>query len=87
MRKPVVVGARGTSGLREQVVSEGDGQCGYHINPFDPKDIAWGVIETLKNGRDYMRKLGDNGRKRVLDLFTWERVAQRLLPVYEKLIQ
>ncbi len=87
MQKPVVVGARGTSGLREQVVPEGGGQCGYHINPFDPKDIAWGVIETLKNGRDYMRKLGDNGRKRVLDLFTWERVAQRLLPVYEKLIQ
>ena len=36
MEKPVVVGAAGTSGMREIVSISGPDQCGFHINPNDP---------------------------------------------------
>ena len=48
MEKPVVVGAAGVSGMREIVICCGEEQCGYHIDPNNPSDIAWGVISALK---------------------------------------
>ena len=48
MAKPTVVGARGTNGMREQIIPSGEKQCGIHINPFEPKDIAWGIIQVLQ---------------------------------------
>jgi glycosyltransferase involved in cell wall biosynthesis len=83
MTKPVVVGARGISGMRESVVSAGPDQCGYHINPYDPRDLAWGVNNLLAD-RDQARKLGLKGRERVLKEFTWRRAAERTLKVYEE---
>ena len=49
MEKPVVVGAAGVSGMREIVICCGEEQCGYHIDPNNPSDIAWGVISALEN--------------------------------------
>lgn len=49
MAKPVVVGARGTSGFREQVITSGEHITGFHINPYDPEDIAKFILEILKN--------------------------------------
>lgn len=81
MSKPVVVGARGTSGMREQVVAKGPDQCGVHINPYDPDDIAWGVKEVLRSD---MRKMGENARKRVLENFTWEISAKKTFDIYKE---
>lgn len=86
MGKPVVVGARGTSGMREQVVVTGATQNGFHINPFDPEDIAKFTILLLKD-RELRKRFGDNGRKRVLEKFTWETVAKDTLKVYEEAIE
>ena len=58
--KPVVVGARGTSGFREQVIPNGEGICGYHINPYDPQDIAKFVVNILKHP-DLAATMGKNG--------------------------
>jgi glycogen(starch) synthase len=85
MEKPIVVGARGVVGFREQVVSSGTDQCGIHINGEDPADIAWGIKETLKNP-EKARNWGENGRKRVLEFFTWRKVADETLKIYESLI-
>lgn len=41
MEKPVVVGAHGVVGFREQVVAAGPEQNGVHVNGNDPADIAW----------------------------------------------
>ncbi|RLF55330.1 MAG: glycosyltransferase family 1 protein [Thermoplasmata archaeon] len=85
MEKPVVVGARGTSGMREQVVPNGDEQCGIHINPYDPDDIAWGIKDIL--GReDCGAWMGRNGRKRVLKHFRWDQVAGRILGIYQEIL-
>ena len=84
MEKPVVVGARGVVGFREQVISSGVDQCGIHINGEDPADIAWGIKETLRNP-EKARNWGENGRKRVLEFFTWRKVADETVKIYESL--
>ena len=43
MAKPVVVGAKGTNGMREQIIPDGKNKCGLHVNPHEPEDIAWGI--------------------------------------------
>ena len=85
MEKPLVVGAKGTVGFKEQVISSGSDQTGVHINGGDPGDIAWGIKETLKNP-EKARNWGENGRKRVMDYFTWEKVAKITTKIYESLI-
>jgi len=85
MEKPVVVGARGTSGFREQVIPTGDGICGYHINPYDPLDIAKYIVDILKRP-DLAATMGKNGRNRVLEQFTWDIVSEKTLGVYQELV-
>ena len=85
METPIVVGARGVVGFREQVISTGTDQNGIHINGEDPADIAWGIKEVLRNPEKAIN-WGENGRKRVLDLFTWRKVAEETLRIYESLI-
>jgi glycosyltransferase involved in cell wall biosynthesis len=85
MEKPVVVGARGVVGFREQVMSSGTDQNGIHVNGEDPADIAWGIKEVLRNP-DKARNWGENGRKRVLEFFTWRKVADETLKIYQSLL-
>jgi glycogen(starch) synthase len=84
MERPVVVGGAGISGMREIVVCCGDEQCGYHIDPNNPSDIAWGINSVLENA-DRKKWLGKNGRKRVLNEFTWDKVAAKTLGLYEQI--
>ncbi|HUL62834.1 MAG TPA: glycosyltransferase family 4 protein [Methanocella sp.] len=86
MGKPVIVGATGTSGFREQVIPFGEKICGFHINPHDPSDIAKFAILLLKD-KELQRTMGVNARKRVLEAFTWEKAAQDTLHVYEEAVQ
>jgi len=86
MEKPVVVGATGVSGMREVVVPSGPDQCGFHVNPSDPVDIAWGVTSAIENS-DRKIQLGQNGRRRVLQNFSWDMAAQRTIQLYSELIK
>jgi len=86
MEKPVVVGASGVSGMREIVLADGPSQCGFHINPNDPIDIAWGIVSSLQNN-DRKLELGKNGRKRVLTEFTWDAIAKKTLGIYDELMK
>jgi glycosyltransferase involved in cell wall biosynthesis len=85
MEKPVVVGARGVVGFKEQVISRGTDQNGVHINGEDPADIAWGINLTLSNP-EKAKNLGENGRRRVLEYFTWRKVAEQTSKIYELLL-
>ncbi len=84
MAKPIVVGAQGVVGFREQVVSFGHDQNGVHVNGGNPVDIAWGIKEVLCDS-DRAKKWGENGRKRVLQYFTWRKAAEQTLHIYEML--
>jgi glycosyltransferase involved in cell wall biosynthesis len=85
MEKPVVVGARGVVGFKEQVISRGVDQTGVHINGEDPADIAWGINLTLSNP-EKAKNWGENGRRRVLEYFTWRKVAEQTIKIYESLL-
>ena len=85
MGKPVVVGARGVSGFREQVIPSGPNQCGFHINPYDPSDIAKFVVMLLED-EDLRKRCGVNARRRVLENFTWGRVAKNTIKVYDEVV-
>jgi glycogen(starch) synthase len=84
MAKPIVVGAQGVVGFREQVMSSGSDQNGMHVNGGDPADIAWGLKEILSDPAR-AAKWGENGRKRVLQYFTWRKAAEQTLKIYESL--
>jgi glycosyltransferase involved in cell wall biosynthesis len=85
MEKPCVVGARGVVGFKEQIVSSGAEQNGVHINGGDPADIAWGIRTTLRDPNK-AKNWGENGRKHVLDYFTWQKVAEQTAKIYESLL-
>jgi len=85
MAKPIVVGAQGVVGFREQVVSSGKDQNGVHVNGNDPTDIAWGIKEVLKDS-ERAEKWGKNGRKRVIQYFTWRKATEQTLQIYESLL-
>ena len=85
MEKPVVVGERGTSGLGEIVIPSGRLQCGIHVNPYNPMDIAQAIIDLINNP-DLRLKFGKNGRRRIIREFTWEKAAERTLRIYQKVI-
>ncbi len=86
MEKPVVVGASGVSGMREIVICCGDEQCGYHVDPNNPSDIAWGILSALETP-EKRKWLGKNGRKRVLSEFTWSRIAEKTIELYESVVK
>jgi glycosyltransferase involved in cell wall biosynthesis len=86
MGKPVIVGATGTSGFREQIVPFGEHICGFHINPHDPSDIAKFAVILLKD-KELQKTMGHNARQRVLDKFTWQKAAADTIIVYEEAIQ
>ena len=86
MEKPVIVGAAGTSGMREIVSISGSDQCGFHINPNDPTDIAWGIISAIENNEKRI-EFGRNGRKRVLEFFSWDSAANSTIQSYSELMK
>ena len=47
-------------------------------------DIAWGVINFLESP-EKSKWLGKNGRKRVLAEFTWDKIAEKTIELYEKI--
>lgn len=83
MEKPVIVGAGGVSGLREIVISSGENPNGYHVNGQDAADIhAWGLEPLLSMSSQELVEMGRRGRERVLEHFTWERIARQTAEVY-----
>ncbi len=91
---PVVANAVG--GIREVVV---DGETGFLVDarlsaapPHDPtdgeavgRDLAAG-INRLCLDRDLNARMGQAGRKRVVDQFSWEGVARQTMELYGSLV-
>jgi len=86
MEKPVVVGAKGVSGMREIVTPAGPGQCGFHVDPYNPYDIAQGVLHVFEEDSK-PQFLGRNARRRVLKDFTWQKAAENTANLYLELLE
>jgi len=53
--------------------------------PVRPESIAWGVC-LLINDPAHMQRLGQAGRRKVMERFRWSVVTDRMLEVYRKVI-
>lgn len=60
--------------------------CGICVNPLDPKEIAK-AIEYLIEHPEEAKKMGENGKRAVLEKYNWERESKKLLKVYEQLLK
>ena len=85
MGKPVVAGAHGVVGFREQVMPSGDNQTGFHVDATQSADIAWGLNAALSHPECWP-VWGANGRQRVLQHFTWAHAAQKTEAAYQEII-
>ena len=60
--------------------------CGLTVDPLKPREIAR-AIEYLIEHPDEARKMGENGRKAVLEKYNWETERTKLLAVYDDLLK
>jgi glycosyltransferase involved in cell wall biosynthesis len=69
--------------LWRKIITERD--CGVLVDPLDPAAIAR-AIDFLVEHPDEARRLGENGRKAVEEVYNWEMEEVRLLSVYRKIL-
>ncbi len=79
--KPVVGGRSG--GIPEAITH---GENGLLVDPDSVDDVAEAITRLLENPAE-ARRLGDNGRRRVENEFTWKASATALLSVTRDLIE
>ncbi len=75
--KPVISSA--TGGMYETLEHD---QSGLFINPQEPAQLKEAVLHLLGN-RDYAKELSDNARKRIVELFSQERMQQDLSDLFK----
>jgi glycosyltransferase involved in cell wall biosynthesis len=59
--------------------------CGLCVDPLNPKEIAQ-AIEYLLAHPEEARRMGENGRRAVLEKYNWEKERAKLLVLYEELL-
>jgi glycosyltransferase involved in cell wall biosynthesis len=63
-----------------------DGETGLLAERGDSAGLAEAIMSLLEN--DGLRQsMGRAGRKRVMELFSWERISERLLSIYQEFTQ
>jgi glycosyltransferase involved in cell wall biosynthesis len=70
------------AGALPEVVGE-DGRAGILVEPRNPRALAKGILDLVENA-ELCQKMGREGRRRILSLFTWKRAAQQLVDVYRE---
>jgi len=62
-----------------------DGVEGYTVDPEDTNSFANRIIDCIIDSRNNLR-MGENGRKTVLEKYTWEIVTKKIIAVYNSVI-
>lgn len=60
-------------------------QCGLIVDPSKPEEIAR-AMEHLIEHPEEARRMGENGRRAVLEKYNWEKESERLLRIYEAVL-
>ncbi|MEL3970750.1 glycosyltransferase family 4 protein [Rossellomorea oryzaecorticis] len=61
-----------------------DAQCGICVDPMSPGEIA-DAVRYLLNNKEEARKMGENGRKAIMNKYNWEQESVRLVELYKSL--
>lgn len=79
--KPVIGGWSG--GTADAIV---DGETGLLVDPHNVDEIAAAIVRLLTD-RELARQLGKNGRQRVEQELSWEKVGERLVGLLQGVIR
>jgi len=60
-------------------------QAGILVSPSNPVKIAESIVFLLQHPEE-ARKMGESGRRAVLEEYNWEKESKKLLEVYEELL-
>lgn len=60
-------------------------QSGITTYPGNADSLSWGILESLKN-QEYADWLATNARKRVIEVFNWEKIATTTAAIYERVM-
>jgi glycosyltransferase involved in cell wall biosynthesis len=63
-----------------------EGKTGLFCHAGDPDSLAAAILKLLEDDR-LRTSMGTAGRERVLKLFSWDRVSERVWNVYQSLQQ
>jgi len=61
------------------------GRTGFLVDPEDPVALATAICEILQD-RERARRMGEAGRKRALEKFSWEKSADLLLEHFKAVL-
>jgi len=61
-----------------------DAQCGICVDPLNPQEIADAIIKLLENPQE-AKQMGLNGRKAVVEKYSWETESENLISLYDRL--
>lgn len=59
--------------------------CGICVNPASPQEISKAIL-YLNQNKEIARKMGENGRKAVLEKYNWSAEAKKLLEFYSSVL-
>lgn len=59
--------------------------CGLCVDPHDPRKVA-AAIDELVFDQDKARRMGENGRRAIVEQYNWEVEEQKLIRFYQKII-
>ncbi len=63
-----------------------DNECGICVNPLNPQDIA-NAINYLISHPEEAKRMGENGRRAVLEKFNWSIEEKKLIQFYEEVLK
>ncbi len=81
--KPVV--ATRVGGIPDVLVDEGEHQTGYLVPPKDPEALTESIC-TLLGAPEKAHRMGQNGRERIEQQFTWSTIADQTIAIYKSLL-
>jgi len=64
----------------------GEADCGITVDPLDP-DAPAAAVEQLLSDPDEAARLGENGRRAILDRFNWEHEFAKLAALYPRILR
>ena len=62
-----------------------DADCGVALDPMDPVGVAKAVEELCRDPEE-ARRLGENGRRAILDRYNWEHEFAKLDELYRRIV-
>ena len=60
-------------------------ECGISVDPTNPKDISKAIMFFVNNP-DLAKKMGENGKKVVLDTYSWKNEEKKLMDIYSDIL-